>query len=198
MTKASDAVKGIINSNNIYTLLLNTGLVNYTKLAREIKSQVDFLTGKKVKINTIVKALTNIEIKAKPKDVLLILKQSILTLEYNYKEITTENRSDIPDDAILVIKESNGYSGIIKTTDGNSLVIAKILLPPGSCTTAGITLLITEFLEINGVSVRNIYRLSKEIWIIVDSESAGKAADALNRLLYKSSDKESSPVNLVD
>ncbi|WP_241761889.1 aspartate kinase [Thermoplasma acidophilum] len=172
--------------------------MNYTKLAREIKSQVDFLTGKKVKINTIVKALTNIEIKSKPKDILLILKQSILTLEYNYKEITTENRNKIPDDAILVIKESNGYSAIIKTTDGNSLVIAKILLPPGSCTTAGITLLITEFLEINGVSVRNIYRLSKEIWIIVDSESAGKAADALNRLLYKSNDRESSPVSLVD
>ncbi|BAB60204.1 TVG1086877 [Thermoplasma volcanium GSS1] len=185
MTKASEAVKTIVSNNNVYSLLINTGLVNYTKLAREIKGQVDFLTGKKIKINTIVKALTNIEVKGKNSNALEILKQSTLTLEYNYEEQHFENPEEIPKSAILIIKDQNGYSTLAKSAKSNSLVIAKIHLPAGSCTTAGITLLITEFLEINGISVVNIYRLSREVWIIIQSESAGKAADALNRLLFQ-------------
>ncbi len=185
MTKASDAVKTIISNNNIYSLLINTGLVNYTKMAKKIKSRVEFLVGKKIKLNTIVKALTNIEVHGNDADTLDILKKSSLLLEYNYEERHSNNIDDVMNGAMLIVREKDGFTSLIKSNNINSFVIAKIMLPENALTTAGITLLITEFLTINGIQVRNIYRLSREIWIIVDSEVAGKVADALNRLLYQ-------------
>ncbi len=187
MTKISDAVKVIVDNNLIYSLAISSGLCNYTKIAENIKDKVDAMTGKQVKFNTIVKVLANMKAK-KPEyvDDLSILKKSSLTIEYEYSILFFDDIKKIPENAVLVMKESNYYVCIASKNDSNSkIALIKIILPKESSFTPGLTLLITDYLMTYGIKFTNIYRLDTEIWIIIDNSNAGKALYHLSTLLHE-------------
>jgi len=187
MTKISDAVKVIVNNNLIFSMAISSGLCNYTKIAENIKDKVEAMTGKPVKFNTIVKVLANMKTQ-KPEyiDDLDILKRSSLTIEYEYSVIYFDDIKKIPDNAILVMKESNYYVCIASNKGSESkIALIKIILPKESSFTPGLTLLITDYLMTYGIKFTNIYRLGTEIWIIIDNSNAGKALYHLSTLLHE-------------
>ncbi|MEM4835236.1 MAG: hypothetical protein QXS49_04075, partial [Ferroplasma sp.] len=110
MTKISDSVKVIVSNNLIYSMAISSGLCNYTKIAENIRDKVEAMTGKNVKFNTIVKVLANMK-SEKPEytDDLEILKKSSLTIEYEYSILYFDDIKTIPENSILVMKESNIY-----------------------------------------------------------------------------------------
>ncbi len=186
MTKISDSVKVIIDNNLIYSMAISSGLCNYTKIAEDIKDKVEAMTGKNVKFNTIVKVLTNIKAtKPEYSDDLNILKKSSLTIEYEYSILYFDNIKKMPENAILMMKESNFYVCIADIGNIESkIALIKIILPKESSFTPGLTLLITDYLMTYGIKFTNIYRLDTEIWIVIDNANAGKALFHLSNLLH--------------
>ncbi len=188
MTKISDSVKVIVSNNLIYSMAISSGLCNYTKVAENIKDKVEAMTGKTVKFNTIVKVLANMKTE-KPEytDDLEILKKSSLTIEYEYSILYFDDIKKIPENTILVMKESNIYICIANTGNQQSkIALIKIILPKESSFTPGLTLLITDYLMTYGIKFTNIYRLNTEIWIVIDNSNAGKALYHLSNLLHES------------
>ncbi|AAT43390.1 hypothetical protein [Picrophilus oshimae] len=186
MTKISDAVKVIVENNLVYSLSISSGMCNYTKLAQAIKSKVETMTGKDVKVNTIVKVLAGMKENAKSYDQSLdIFKKSSMTIEYKYNKVYCNNIREIPENSILVMKESNYYTCIANVNDEKSdFALIKILLPKESAFTPGLTLLITDYLMTYDIKFTNIYRLDTEIWIMIDNTNAGKALYHLSSLFY--------------
>ncbi len=187
MTKISDSVKVIVSNNLIYSMAISSGLCNYTKIAENIRDKVEAMTGKNVKFNTIVKVLANMKTE-KPEytDDLEILKKSSLTIEYEYSILYFDDIKKIPENSILVMKESNIYICIANTGNQQSkIALIKIILPKQSSFTPGLTLLITDYLMTYGIKFTNIYRLDTEIWIIIDNSNAGKALYHLSTLLHE-------------
>jgi hypothetical protein len=168
-------------------MAISSGLCNYTKIAENIRDKVEAMTGKNVKFNTIVKVLANMK-SEKPEytDDLEILKKSSLTIEYEYSILYFDDIKTIPENSILVMKESNIYVCIAKTENQESkIALIKIILPKQSSFTPGLTLLITDYLMTYGIKFTNIYRLDTEIWIIIDNSNAGKALYHLSNLLHE-------------
>jgi len=188
MAKISDSVKVIVDNNLIYSMVISSGLCNYTKIAENIKDKVEAMTGKNVKFNTIVKILTNMKsTKHEYSADLDILKQSSLTIEYEYSILYFDDLKNVPENAILIMKESNFYVCIANIGNTESkIALIKIILPKESSFTPGLTLLITDYLMTYGIKFTNIYRLDTEIWIIIDNANAGKALFHLSNLLHSS------------
>ncbi|AKA49519.1 hypothetical protein IX51_10910 [uncultured archaeon] len=186
MVKVTDSINVIVRENLIYSLMINSGLANYTSLARKIQNQVEFVTGKKVKINTIVKTLTSYRSKEVDSNAIEILKKSNLSVEYKYTEGYFDSMKEVGDNAMLVVREAGRYKCIMKSDDTNDLAMIRIILPSESAGEPGITLLLTEYLNIFGIDVKNIYRLDTEIWLIVNVDQAGQITDRISKLLYSS------------
>lgn len=186
MVKVTDAINTVIRENLLYSLMVNSGLANYTSLARRIQRKVGFMTGKEVKINTIVKTLTTMRSEGWECKAVEILKKSNLAVEYRYAEEYSDNLADISGDVMLVVKEGGRFRCIVKSRETNDLALIRIVLPPESAGEPGITLLVTEYLNIFGITVMNIYRLNTEIWLTVDVNHAGQITDRLSKLLYDS------------
>lgn len=186
MVKIADAIYSLVNQNLLYSLLVSSGLVNYTSLAKKIKVQVGAMTGKDVKTNTIVKVLTGMEQSRNDCRVTEILKNSNLVAEYRYTEKYCQNASEIGEDTILAVKEENHFRCIKKSEEKNDLALIRILLPKNSAGEPGITLLIVEYLNLFGLSVKNIYRLDTEIWLTITIGDAGIVLDRLSKFFYKS------------
>ncbi|MEM0139262.1 MAG: hypothetical protein QXZ44_01415 [Ferroplasma sp.] len=187
MVKISDSVKVIVSNNLIYSMVISSGLSNYTKIAENIKDKVEAMTGKNVKFNTIVKVLASMKTTTmQHAGDLNILKRSSLTIEYEYSILYFDDIRKVPDNSILVMKESNAYICIASTGNQNSkIALIKIILPKQSSFTPGLTLLITDYLMTYGINFTNIYRLDTEIWIIIDNSNAGKALYHLSNLLHE-------------
>ncbi len=186
MVKVTDAIDSIVRGNLLYSLMLNSGLANYTSLARKIRSQVEFLAGKEVKINTIVKFLTGFRVVESETRAIDILRRSNLTVEYKYTEAYLDSVKEAGDNAMLIVKEGIRYKCIMKSGDTNDLAMIRITLPGEASGEPGITLLLTEYLAIFGFAVKNIYRLDTEIWMTVGVGQAGEITDRLSKLLYNS------------
>lgn len=186
MVKIADAVSVIVRDNLLYSLLISSGLINYTSLANRIKSQVDSITGKKVKVNTIVKILTGFKIENTNVKALDILRRSNLIAEYKYTERYFQNTGDFDKDIMLAVREGDRYKCILKSRETSDLALIRIILPKESAGEPGITLLITEYLNTVGLSVKNIYRLDTEIWITVSINEAGIVLDRLGKFFYNS------------
>lgn len=186
MVKVTDAINAVIRENLLYSLVINSGLANYTSLARRIKKQVEFLTGKEVKLNTIVKTLTSLSVKEEDSKALNILKKSSLLVEYKYTEEYLDRIKDVSEKAMLVVREKNRIKCIVQSDESHDLALIRIQMPPEASGVPGITLFLTEYLSIYDINVRNIYRLDTEIWITVNVRDAGKITDHLGKLLYNS------------
>lgn len=186
MVKVTDAINVIVKENLLYSFIINSGLANYTSLARRIKSQVEFLTGKDVKINTIVKTLTGLTIKEQDTKASDVLKKSSLSVEYKYTEKYYDDLKDVSSNAMLVVREKDKFKCIFQSGDSNDLALIRITMSPEASGIPGITLLLTEYLSIYDIKVRNIYRLDTEIWITVSVRDAGLITDHLSKLLYNS------------
>lgn len=187
MIKVTDVINVIIRENLLYSLMMSSGLVNYTSLARKIKDQVEFVTGKSVKINTIVKTLTSYKDSGTSKSrAIEILKRSNLSVEYRYTEAYFDSMDDVGDEAMLVVREEGKFKCIMKSGDTNDLALIRISLPIESSGEPGITMLLTQYLNIFGIDVKNIYRLNTEIWLTVSVGQAAQITDQISKLLYYS------------
>lgn len=186
MTKVTDAIETIVRENLLYSIIVYSGLGNYTSIAKKMKKQVEFLSGKEVKLNTIVKNLTRLESTVREPPNIEFLKKSTLSVEYKYTKQSYSSFDQIPRDVLLVVKEREMYNTIAQSKDKNDLALIKILLPEEASGTPGLTLLLTEYLSIYGIQTRNIYRLDTEIWITVDIQDGGIVTEKLGKLLYNS------------
>lgn len=186
MVKVTDAINVIVRQNLLYSFMINSGLVNYTSLARKIKNQVEFMTGKQVKINTIVKTLTGIRVSESDTRAIDILKKSNLSVEYRYTESYSDRISDVGEGAMLAVRDGERYKCILRSDDTNDLALIRISLPEDSAGEPGVTLLVTEYLNIFEIRVKNIYRLDTEIWLTVNVQEAGQITDRISKLLYSS------------
>lgn len=184
MVKIGDAIHEIINRNMIYSLLVSSGMANYTSLARRIQKKVEFITGGEVRINTIVKVLTGMKVTKSDEKIPDILGRSNIIAEYKYTEAHLKSPEEIGKDVMLAVKENDGYKCIIKSDRTNDLALIRILLPVDSSREPGITLLIVEYLNTFGLSIRNIYRLDTEVWITVNFADAGLILDRLGNFFY--------------
>ncbi len=182
----SEAIREIVGENILYSMLINSGLANYTGLARKIQNQVESMTGTQVKVNTIVKALSNISTENKDQKALEILKNSNLTAEYRYSEENVSSLEGLEDRLLLAVREGDSYRCILKSGKSSDLALIRILLPEAASGEPGITLLVVEYLNLFGLDIRNIYRLDTEIWLTVRMAEAGKVLDKLGRFLYVS------------
>lgn len=186
MVRTWDAIQEIIGENLLYTMLLSSGLANYTSLARKIQKQVESMTGNEVKVNTIVKALTGVKTKEEDLGALEILRKANLMAEYKYTEETLESLEGLGDRLLLAVREGENYRCILKSDRSTDLALIRILLPEESSGQPGITLLVVEYLNVMGLDIRNIYRLDKEIWLTVKISEAGMVLDKLGKFLYNS------------
>lgn len=186
MVKISDAVSVIVRDNLLYSLLISSGLINYTSLANRINGQVDSITGKKVKVNTIVKILTGFKVENTNVKTLDILRRSNLIAEYKYTERHFQSIEDFNEDIMLAVRDGDRYKCILKSREKSDLALIRVILPKESSGEPGLTLLITEYLNTVGLSVKNIYRLDTEIWITVSIAQAGIVLDRLGKFLYNS------------
>lgn len=186
MVRIGDAIQEIVKQNLLYSMLLNTGLVNYASLARKIQKQVESITGNEVKINTIVKVLSGLKSEEGDSSVLEILRRSSLTAEYRYTEEYRDDIEGLGDRLMLAIKDGDGYRCILKSAESTDLALIRILLPEESSGEPGITLLVVQYLNVFGLDIRNIYRLDKEIWLTVKIAEAGAVLDKLGKFLYNS------------
>lgn len=186
MVKIGDAIEGIVRENILYSLLLSSGLANYTGLARKIQKQVELITGTEVKVNTIVKNLSTMKLDNRASSTLEILRKSSLTAEYRYTEEYVENLEEAGDRLMLAVREGGRYRCITKSAESTELALIRLSLPEESSGEPGITLLVVEYLNIFGLDVKNIYRLDREIWLTVKISEAGKILDKLGQFLYNS------------
>lgn len=186
MVKIADVVSVIVRNNILYSLLLSSGLVNHTSLANKIHSQVEAISGKKVKINTIVKVLTGMEVKKVDTMALEILRKSNIMAEYKYTEVYHDTIEEIGKHTMLAVNEGDMYKCIEKSSTTNDLALIRVVLPKESAGEPGITLLITEYLSASGLKTKNIYRLDTEIWITVSINHAGLVLDKLSNFFYNS------------
>lgn len=186
MVKIGDAIEEIVGQNLLYSMLIRSGLVNYTSLARKMKKQVDFITGSEVKVNTIVKALTGIKPRIPSKGALDILRKSNLMAEYRYTEGQYSSLDNLGDRVMLAVREANGYRCILRSEETSDLALIRILLPNEASGEPGITLLVVEYLNVFGLDIKNIYRLDTEIWLTVKISDAGMILDRLGKFLYNS------------
>lgn len=186
MVRTGDAIQEIVRGNLLYSMLINSGLANYTGLARKIRKQVESMTGGEVKINTIVKALTSLKADKEDHGALEILQNANLTAEYKYTEAYFDDLGGLGDRLLLAVKEEGSYRCILKSEKSTDLALIRILLPEESSGEPGITLLIVEYLNVVGMDIRNIYRLDKEIWLTVKISEAGMVLDRLGKFLYNS------------
>ncbi len=186
MVKTGDAIQEIVSKNILYSMLVNSGLANYTGLARKIQNQVESMTGTCVKLNTIVKTLSGIKSERKDFMALEILKKSNLTAEYKYSEEYLDDLAEAGDRLLLAVRENNRYRCILKSGKTSDLALIRILLPEESAGEPGITLLVVEYLNVFGLDIKNIYRLDTEIWLTVKISEAGQVLDKLGRFLFNS------------
>ncbi len=186
MVRTGDAIQEIVKGNLLYSMLINSGLANYTGLARKIRKQVESMTGNEVKINTVVKALTSMKTESVDHGALEMLRNANLTAEYKYTEEYFESLENLGDRLLLAVKEGHSYRCILKSEKSTDLALIRILLPEESSGEPGITLLIVEYLNVVGMDIRNIYRLDREIWLTVKISEAGMVLDRLGKFLYNS------------
>ncbi len=187
MSKVKDVVKNIVRDNPLYAILISSGLVNYTSLARQIQEQVVKSVSKDVKINTIVKALTEEKINTDSWNRQMeVLSRCDLSLEYRYEE---REVSELPTNCKEFAFAYN-YDGKIRIVGHNSetgnLACIKVKLPNDGSDVPGLTFFIVQHLSINGTKVERIYRLDREILLITNQNSAARVMTLLSDLILKS------------
>ncbi|EQB68754.1 MAG: hypothetical protein B2I18_00405 [Cuniculiplasma sp. C_DKE] len=186
MKGVNNATDLIIENNPMYSLMIKSGIVNYTSLARKIKKQVESMTGKEVKLNTLVKYITSITPGEKEDYQINYLKKSNLDVEFKFAEKEGKEFDPDREDVFLVYKTQEGFKFLVRNDPEGNLACIRITLPPEAKKAPGITLFVVEFLSMQQISIEKIYRFDLEIILVCSVEVASKVISSLSDLIFKS------------
>ncbi|MGP6206954.1 hypothetical protein ACNF42_02825 [Cuniculiplasma sp. SKW3] len=187
MPKVKDVVRDIVQENPLYAILVGSGLVNYTSLAREIQQSVEKAVNKSVKINTIVKILTEEKIPTDSwKKQMNTLSRADLSLEYRYEERLVKTIGPDCSDFAFAYKNKDMISIITHNSKDGNLACIKVTLPEDGSDVPGLTFFIVQFLSIHGAKIERIYRLDREILLISNQSVADQIMSILSDLIIKS------------
>ncbi|GGM69933.1 hypothetical protein GCM10007108_05020 [Thermogymnomonas acidicola] len=186
MTTIKSAVMSVISSDPTYSMIVSSGLCNYTSMAKRIQRTVEVMLGRQVNLNSITKALTQIRIEPRYVNIFGIVSQATLWAEYGLNELQCGLNDRLPEGSLLVVRRDGYYTCLCKTGEPGKIALIRIRTPKEASNTPGLSLFITEYLYLNGVEFSNIYRLGNEIWITSDSENAGRILSILSDMIYRS------------
>lgn len=186
MTKINEAVNLLIGENPLYTMMLRSNVVNYSSLAKTIREKVEGITGKEVKVNTIVKCLTEISPSESTENQLEYLRKSNLSLEYKYAEKIQNTRPSLKENTVLVYRTGEEWKILSKDMEGGNLALIRIQLPLEAAGRPGITLFVVEYLLMHRIEVDKIYRFGTEILLVCNQEKADIIVRYLSELMFKS------------
>jgi hypothetical protein len=187
MPKVKDVVRDIVKGNPLYAILVGSGLVNYTSLARQIHPNIEKTVGKSVKINTIVKILTEEKIPTDSwKKQMETLAKADLSLEYRYEEKEVDNLRPECNDFAFAYKNKDKIKIITHNSVEGSLACIKVTLPEEGSEVSGLTFFIVQFLSVHGEKIERIYRLDREILLITNQNRADQVMSILSDLIIKS------------
>ena len=186
MTKINDAVKLVVQENPLYSTMIKSGLVNYANLARKIQTTVESMTGKMVKLNTLVKSLSQIRPETTWGGQIDLLKNSKLSLDYKYKEKLATSSKDITENSIVAVRTPRGFKCLVGEADDGNLALIRIELPADAAGSPGLTLFVVEYLMLQKVNIEKIYRFDTEIILTSKQEYAVKIIEHLSNLVYRS------------
>ena len=186
MTKINDAVKLVVQENPLYATMIKSGLVNYANLARKIQPTVESMTDKDVKINTLVKSLTQIKPETTWGKQIDLLRNSKLSLDDKYKEKLVSRPDEIDSNSIVAVRTPHGFKCLMGGMDDGDLALIKIELPEDASKSPGLTLFVVEYLMLQKVNIEKIYRFDTEIILTAKQEDAVKILEHLSNLIYRS------------
>ena len=181
--KVTEAVNKIIEENVFYQILLSSGLANLNAIAREIKSAVESLTGREVKLNTIEKALTKVSV-AKTQVSSLSTTGTEVELETGISELslTKEEFGKLDfSKLILAIVDEGNVKAIVKGGEASSdLVILKVKFS-GSRHEVPYHPLIMIFNALN-INLIHAFRFDRNVYFIMPRKDSLKALSAIEKL----------------
>ncbi len=186
MKGVNDATDLIIENNPMYSLMIKSGIVNYTSLARKIKGQVESMIGREVKLNTLVKYITSITPSERDDYQINYLKKANLDVEFKFAEKEGKKFDPEEEDVFLVYKTLDGFKFLVRNDPAGNLACIRITLPKEAKKAPGITLFVVEFLSMQQISIEKIYRFDLEIIIVVAVDVASKVIASLSDLIFKS------------
>lgn len=188
MVKVHHAVAIVVNSNPLYSLMLSSGLVNLSALAREIKPIVTSMVGKDVNILTIVKSLERLRRKRQ------VLSIRSIAESLGRSEVIVYNGIGEAEIEASKLVESNsdcrymlGEHLLIMGSGGLLRIIAPLTVLskiPGArlcskeyslvkirfseAAPVGIVTFIVQLTKAYGISLRHILRYDNEVYIVVE------------------------------
>ena len=186
MKGVSSATDLIIENNPMYSLMVKSGIVNYTSLARKIKRQVESMTGKEVKLNTLVKYITSITPNLQEDYQINYLKRSNLNVEFRFSEREGNTVDPSNNDIFLVYKAADRFRYLVRNDPDGKLACIRITLPEDAKKAPGITLFVVEYLMMQQISIEKIYRFDLEIILVCGIDVANQVISSLSDLLFKS------------
>ncbi len=186
MNRIKDVVEKIIENNPLYSLAMRSGFVNFTSLSKSIKPTVDSMLEKDVKLNTLVKILSSLDIYAGSWDrQSKILKESNISMEYRYTEIELDKFPDEPINFLFAYQYRNKYRFIVQDQNRGNMACIRILLPDHGSDVPGITFTVAEYLSVQNIKIEKIYRLDREILLICNHNIADTVLKNLTDLIIK-------------
>lgn len=181
--KVTEAVKKIVDENVLYQILLSSGLANLNAMAREIKSAVDSMTGKEVKLNTIEKALTKLSAR-KTESYTVSTSGTEVELETGISEVTyTPDEFSSVDFTrlIMAVMDEGKIKAIVKGGNSTSeLVLLKVKFV-GAKHEVPYHPLIMVFNALN-VNLLHAFRFDRNVYFIMPRKDSVKALSVIEKL----------------
>jgi hypothetical protein len=181
--KVTEAVKKIVDENVLYQILLSSGLANLNAMAREIKSAVDSMTGKDVKLNTIEKALTKLSAR-KTESYTVSTSGTEVELETGISEVTytlDEFSSVDFTRLIMAVMDEGKIKAIVKGGNSTSeLVLLKVKFV-GAKHEVPYHPLIMVFNALN-VNLLHAFRFDRNVYFIMPRKDSVKALSVIEKL----------------
>jgi len=178
--KLSQALEIVIEEDIVYRMAIEKGIVNYSSLAKKINERVNKIMGKRIPLNTLVKALTRYKPKSEFNiEPALALNRVDISLEYDYNQKYVDKKELNELDFLMALKNDGKYNVILKEKSETGYALLKIKMKENYAEIPGITVLVISILEHKGIKIENIYRFGHEIWILVRSQYAPNAVETL-------------------
>ncbi len=178
-------VQSVIDQEPIYSMMLSTGVVNYTKLASKISPYVNALAGERVRINTIVKALSTVKTEDHFKEIVDILKEADMSVDFRYMERLKCGKF-VPGENVLIAYRKNNCWKVIEGDPSGELALVRITLPPEAAGKPGLTLFLVQYLAVYDLHVEKIYRFDTDILLMCSYEIVDQVVRYLRDLIFLS------------
>jgi len=180
--RINEAVRDIISKNTLYQMLISTGLVNANALAREIKDSVEVITGKKVKINTVAKAITSVRPKEPVQSGALNALDVALDTDVVETTVGFEEFSKMRPQLILLSFADGDKMRVLKRREGESassdLVLVRLTFRGSSVAYHPLWIIFNSL----GIEVKHVVRHDNRLFIFMARSDAVRALAAIDRL----------------